>query len=146
MRLERGENYRTLQIVKGFPPNISTIRQYLIPPPDAVFAYGAIIYNPTNKDIPPDVYEHEKKHMEQMQGWQPDAWWTKYCLDIFFRQQQEISAFCAQLIWVKNNWGSKAFKFCLEECATNLSSNYGLDLNYNKAFTLLRHRTRSMII
>lgn len=127
-----------MQIISGFPPNISTIRQYLTPPPDAVFAYGDFIFNPTNKDIPPDVYEHELVHGRQMQGWQPDAWWLKYCLDREFRQNQEVAAFSAQYQWVKDRVSARVAKLCLFDLASNMFSLYNLGISISQAETLIR--------
>ena len=131
-----------MQIIKGYPPNISTINQYLTPSKDAVFAYGDTIYNPTNKDIPEDVYEHELVHERQMQGWQPDAWWQMYLLDKNFRQKAEVEAYAVQYNWVKQRVSTKVAKLCLHDLARNLQKWYNLDITYFQASTLIRKNAK----
>lgn len=127
-----------MKIVDGFPPNISTIRQYITPPPDAVFAYGDIIYNPSGKDIPEDVLVHEQVHEKQMKNWLPDTWWLKYLLDKDFRKQAEVEAYSVQYRFVKERVPAKVAKLCLHDLASNLQKLYDLDITYWEASTLIR--------
>src|SRR3990167_10269674 len=124
-----------LKIISGYPPNISTILQYFTPPEDVIFCYGQTLYNPTGKDIPEDVYIHECEHQRQMEGWLPDSWWMKYCLDSEFRKQQEVAAYSAQYLWVKDKVPNKVAKLCLHDLATNLQKWYNLGISYSQAET-----------
>lgn len=114
------------------------IRQYLTPPPDAVFAYGSTIYNPTGKDIPDDVIIHEQCHQRQMQGWIPDSWWIKYLMDKSFRKQAEIEAYTVQYRWVKDRVDSRTAKLCLTDLASNMVRLYDLGITQSQAETLIR--------
>lgn len=128
-----------MQIVTTFPPNISTIRQYLTPPPDAVFAFGDTIYNPTGKEVPRDVLIHELVHMRQMQEWLPDVWWQMYLMDSEFRKQIEVEAFSAQYFWVKERVPNRVAKLCLNDLADNLCAPwYNLKISHSQAETLIR--------
>ena len=132
-----------MQVVKGYPPNYSTILQYLTPSPDAVFAYADTIYNPTDKDIPEDVYIHEEVHGNQMKDWQPDAWWLNYLMDKKFRFKMEVEAFSSQYQWVKNRVPNKVAKLCLHDLACNLSAVwYNLNITYSQAQTLIRKNAK----
>lgn len=130
-----------MQIVKAYPPNYSTILQYLTPPKDAVFAYGDTIYNPTGKDISPDVIIHEECHQRQMQGWQPDAWWFSYLMDKSFRLKVEVEAYATQYHFVKDKVPSKVAKLCLFDLASNMSMLYSLGITHSQAETLIRKFT-----
>ncbi len=127
-----------MRVINSFPPNIFTIRQYLTPPPDAVFAYGDTIYNPTGKDIPDDVIVHEQVHQGQMQGWIPDSWWLMYLMDKSFRQEAETHGYAVQYRWVKDRVNSRTAKLCLIDLAQNLASLYSLSITVAQAATLIR--------
>jgi hypothetical protein len=128
-----------MKIVKSFPPNYQEIYLVLRPPASAVFAYGDEIYNPSGQVIPADIMRHEEVHGRQMRRWPaPEIWWKKYLLDKDFRKDQEAEAFSEQVRWVKENINSRAGKECLEECASNLATNYYLGLTTKQAETLIR--------
>ena len=120
------------------PPNWEEIKRFN-PPEDAVFPYGNVIYNPSGKEIPPDIQFHEQIHLNQQKKFpSPDVWWTKWLVDKNFRQEQETQAFALQVQWIKKHINDKAYKDCLEECAGNLSKNYKLGITKSEAETMIR--------
>lgn len=131
-----------MRLVKGLPPNIEEIRQYLPIDPNAVYTYGDTVY--TNVDtVPEDILEHEKVHQKQ-QGTNPDWWWKRYLIDPQFRLEEEVEAYAAQLSWVKERTNNKIASECLYDLAQNLRAPmYGLNLSHQKAEQLIRtHDTR----
>lgn len=49
--------------------------------------------------MPEDLIAHESTHIRQ-QSTQPDAWWSRYLDDQFFRVEQEAEAYAAQYDYV----------------------------------------------
>lgn len=127
-----------MRVVETLPPNYAEIRRYLNPPSDAIFAFGSLLYNPTGKEIPQDVEIHEEVHGRQMQGYVPEAWWTRYLIDREFRQAMELEAYFVQYSWVKSRVPSKVAKLCLSDLAHNFSSLYNLGITQSQAETLIR--------
>ena len=135
-----------MKIVNSPPPNYAEILQHFSPPPGTVFCYGQTIYNPSKGEIPPDIEYHESIHMAQQAKYStPDLWYIKYFLDPQFRLDQELEAYSAQYLWVKQHAGSKAARFCLEESAGALSRDYKLPLNPQQALSKIRNRAKSMV-
>ena len=66
--------------------------------PHAIFTYGKTIYNPDKIQIPHDLIEHEKVHMEQQNYNDTDAalWWGRYLREESFRLDQEARAYGRQ--------------------------------------------------
>lgn len=62
---------------------------------NTVFTYGDTIYNPSAREIPNHLIEHEKTHILQ-QGDDPDGWWNRYIQDPYFRIDQEVEAYANQ--------------------------------------------------
>jgi hypothetical protein len=69
-----------------------------IKPVNVYFTYGDTIYNPDKLEIPVEIIEHEKVHMEQQNHNDTDAaiWWGKYLRDPIFRIDQEARAYGQQ--------------------------------------------------
>lgn len=129
-----------MKVVNKYPPNWQEIKTSLDYTNTTIFAYGDTIYNPFNVEIPEDIHFHETIHQQQQQN-NPDWWWKRYLIDKDFRLEQELEAYTEQCKYVKNLYGNKGFKDCLEECATNLSSSlYGNIATKAQAETLIRHR------
>lgn len=85
-------------IVRGIPPNYLAILERF---PTArltgtIFSYGAIIYNPSNAQIPPPLIEHEAVHGERQIAMGVDAWWERYLKDPLFVLNEEIYAHHAE--------------------------------------------------
>lgn len=129
------------EIIESYPPNIAEIRRYIDTPPDAIFAYGGAIYNPSKHSLYPDIIHHEKVHLRQQQEYtSPEIWWAKYLLDRNFRLEAEQEAYGEQYLWLKEKgFPGKMVRTLLEEMANALSSHYNLDITYHQAESLIRH-------
>ena len=85
-----------MQIKNEKPPIYDKILQAGMQPSDnVIYAYGNVIYNPSGKNITPDLIVHEETHCRQ-QGNDPDDWWDRYLDDGIFRIQQEVEAYANQ--------------------------------------------------
>ena len=62
---------------------------------EIIFAWGQVIYNPTNVDIPPQLIAHEEKHGQRQHG-NPEGWWRRYLVDDMFRLEEEVHAHIAE--------------------------------------------------
>ncbi len=66
------------------------------PTQNTVYTYGDTIFVPHgHTDLENHLIHHEEVHMKQ-QGSNPDAWWSRYMTDIYFRIEQEVEAYGAQ--------------------------------------------------
>jgi len=128
-----------MEILNQKPPNYEEIKRIINPPDNALFPWGDKIYNPSGKEIPPDIQFHEQVHIKQQKSFSdPSVWWTKWLLDKEFRRAQELEAFSAQLLFIKKFYPAKAVKEALNEMAENLSKNYKLGITISQANTLIR--------
>ncbi len=146
--------------IRGLPPNIEFIRTALPSvPPDALFCYGGIIYNPGGREITPDLELHESIHSRQ-QGSNPDAWYSNYLTDPVFRLSQEIEAYGEQYAFAKQHiekvaeqahaegkvlaaGKTKLLEWALDSMATALSGEaYGSLLTYGEAKSKIRNYSR----
>ena len=85
-----------MKIKKELPPIINDIFDAgLKPTTTTVYTYGDTIYSPHVEVISDDVMAQEEVHMAQ-QGDLPDAWWSRYLDDPFFRLEQEAEAYAVQ--------------------------------------------------
>ena len=147
-----------MKIKEEFPPNFSEIQKYLPATENATFCYGEIIYNPSKKNLNPDVIHHEEVHSKQQEQFtSPEIWWFKYLNDLEFRKEQEIEAYGSQYLFSKkhieeaeeraNKEGktlragmTKLLKWALESMAMALSSKeYGNLLTYGEAESKIRN-------
>lgn len=130
-----------IKIKQEYPPNIEEIKRYLETNQDTIYAYGSFVYNPSGKEIPPDVLTHENVHSQQQKNFaSPELWWSKYLIDREFRKQEEVEAFAKQWRWIKPYLPSQGVKDALNEFAQLLSSPlYDLDLTHSQAETLIRY-------
>ena len=134
-----------METKKDHPPNFKEISKNLPTSEFTVYCYGDVIYNPSGQEIPIDIQYHESIHSRQQKVFMsPEIWWTKYIALASFREDKELEAFAEQCVWVKKHLGAKAFSGCLDECAENLSSGYGLDLNFSQAHTRIRYKIKEM--
>ena len=127
-----------MEIVKGYPPNIESIKLVFPVNDHTVYAYGDIIYSPQGDKLRPDLIYHENVHKEQQAG-DPEAWWGKYLTDVQFRLEQEVEAYAKQVEFVRVHTTAKIAKKCLEDCAKQLASPlYNLGIDYYQACTMIR--------
>lgn len=129
-----------MKIVKSFPPNIETIRAILEPTPDAVYAYGDTIYNPSGKELSPDIILHENIHSKQ-QGINPEGWWAQYLADCNFRFKEELEAYGHQYAFAQEHVrNKKLLEWAKESMALALSSEaYGRLCTYGEAESKIRN-------
>lgn len=80
---------------QAYPPNIDSIQAILRPSSTAIFTFGGTIYNPSGRELLPDIIHHEEVHQKQ-QGNNSDSWWLRYLGDPQFRLAQEIEAYGKQ--------------------------------------------------
>lgn len=59
------EEQTKLRVVNEWPPNIEAIRAVLDPKSTTTFCYGSTVYNPSGKEIAPEILYHESIHTEQ---------------------------------------------------------------------------------
>ncbi len=85
-----------MKIVKDYPPIWDQIKATgMCPDPSKVaFTYGDTIYVPSGMNVPDYLIRHESVHSEQ-QGDNPEAWWSRYIDDQYFRIEQETEAYAA---------------------------------------------------
>lgn len=133
-----------MKIVNDYPPNITEIRQVLNPPPNAIFAYDHVIYNPSDEKIWPDLEEHEKVHFTQQDKLgSADLWWKRYLLDPDFRLDQELEAYNVQYLYIKSKMpNNKAVKALLTEMASQIATIYGIKLGLAEAESKIRNYGR----
>ncbi|MES2224149.1 MAG: hypothetical protein V4469_04430 [Patescibacteria group bacterium] len=134
---------QVMEIVKEYPPNYEKIKEVLNPPPNAIFAYGEKIYNPSDATIGPDLQAHEQMHSLQM-GTDPVAWWEKYLSDKVFRQAQEVEAYAIQYLWFKKRTTEKVYCHALDQFARHLSTIYKLDIDFHKAHGAIRRKAKEI--
>lgn len=64
-------------------------------PASVLFTYGDTLYVPSGQQVSDDFMAHEELHTKQ-QGDDPDAWWSRYIEDEYFRVDQEAKAYGKQ--------------------------------------------------
>ena len=129
-----------MKIVKRFPPNIKQIRENLTPQPQAVFAWGETIYNPSGNEIRADILYHESIHFRQMKEYpSPEIWWTEYLTNPAFRLKMEVEAYFEQSQFVKRYATNKVVKELLDEIAEHLEKYYNVGISKYQALTLIRN-------
>lgn len=134
------------QIIKEYPPNIAKITAVFPKLPDTVcFAYGDKIYFPMGETMAEDLLIHEGVHARQ-QGDKVEEWWDRYLTDSEFRQSQEVEAYAVQYNFIKQSRPEKIAKRYLEMFAHHLSMVYKLDINFHKAYAMIRLKARSIVV
>jgi len=128
-----------IKVLSQFPPNIDAIKKAFDLSGDEIFCYGDIIYNPSNKDLTPDLLEHEMVHIAQ-QSQNTAQWWGLYLKDRIFRASQEIPAYQMQYRVAKNIIKDRNRLFLyLKQIAINLSSEtYGKVMTFNEAVDAIK--------
>lgn len=149
-----------MEIIKEYPPNYALICMTLKPDKQAIFAYGNKIYNPSGREVTPDIEHHEEVHMRQ-QGDNPDAWYARYVSDPDFRLSQELEAYGEQYLFAKDHIERAAaqadaegkvlaagrtqlLEWARDKMAEALSGeSYGNLISYGEADSKLRHYTKN---
>lgn len=88
-----------MKIKHEYPPKHiwdAVVDAGMAPDPETVFfTYGDTLYVPSGRQVPDDLIAHEELHTKQ-QGDDPDAWWSRYIGDEYFRIDQEAKAYGKQ--------------------------------------------------
>lgn len=135
-----------MKIINKYPPNYNEIEMNMRIVGTPAFPYGDIIYNPHDREIPPDVHYHEYIHSIQ-QGDNPALWWSKYTLDRNFRLEQEIEAYAHQYKFVKEHLGDKVGKEALDGVAEDLASDtYSFGITKQEAETAIRKYAKEVTL
>jgi len=82
--------------IKKPPIYKAVCRAFGLYKPSACFTYGDTIYNPEGFNIPEEMIEHEKVHMEQQKVIKPALWWGKFLREPEFRLDQESKGYARQ--------------------------------------------------
>ena len=89
-----------MEIIHSKPPIYEDIISAGMKPSEyTVYTYGNKLYVPSGDEVPADLMVHEEVHMKQ-QGDDPDAWWSRYLIDQFFRIDQETAAYAKQYAFI----------------------------------------------
>ena len=135
-----------MAVIKSYPPNY---RDILLALPDvaknekAVFCYGDDLYNPSGGEIEADLLLHEQIHSAQQKAIGVENWWRKFLTDPYFRFDQELSAFSAQLAYGKKVYPVKTSDKMKHDFAVLLSGKqYQTHMSYQEAEIALRRKTR----
>jgi len=92
-----------MKIIHELPPIYdAVVNAGMRPSLTTIYAYGDAIYVPSGEHIPEDLIVHEETHCKQQSG-DPDAWWSRYIDDPYFRIEQEIEAYANQYRYVCRN-------------------------------------------
>src|SRR5690349_933124 len=91
-----------------------------------IITYAPLVHCKDNLDKFPEKIIHESVHLEQ-QGKNPQAWWDRYLVDPYFRLEQEVDAYGAEVRWILKNVKDRNRRYrMINQCASDLSSNmYG---------------------
>ena len=138
---------REVDIIKEKPPIWDAVVASGMNPNEhtTLFSYGiddlgrAVIYNPGGQFIPPDLIEHERTHCAR-QGTNPDPWWERYVNDQYFRIEEEVIAYAAQLRFIAEYRKDRNYRFVvLNRMATQLSSpTYGSVITQADAMQMIK--------
>lgn len=72
----------------------------LKPKAEAIFTWGSTIFAPS--PLTDDLITHERRHVIQQHGLLgPWFWWWKFAKDPAFRLDQEVEAYGAQVMWLR---------------------------------------------
>ena len=135
-----------MKIENKLPPNFDQIvNSGMRPNRDAtVFTYGDVIYNPSCRDIPPDLIKHEEKHSKQ-QGDNPSVWWDRYIKEPYFRIDQETEAYAAQYDHVCGNVKDRNYRngFLLQLADILSSPLYGSLIKKADATKMIKNKAKT---
>ncbi len=136
-----------MKIVCAEPPLIDEIdAAFKVRGKPIFFAFGDVLYNPMNVDIPPALLVHENVHgmrqkvyagplpLEQGVG----LWWLRYIKDRRFRLDEELPAHVAEYWHIARNVNRGRRRAALSNIAKRLSSPlYGNLISLEQAKRLI---------
>lgn len=134
----------TMRVVNEEPPNIAAIdKVFNIRGKAVLYAYGDVIYNPLNYDIPPAVVEHERVHGARQSVIGVEQWWEFYLDNPAFRLEEELLAHvCEYAHMLRGN--RHARRAALKHVAFKLSSPlYGSMIRQKTAGEKIRKHFKS---
>lgn len=111
------------------------------PSETVVFTYGDTIYNPGKVEIPDYIIHHEATHSAQ-QGIDPDAWWSRYLADPYFRLDQEVAAYARQYEFIcrKVKDREKRNRILIENAGILAGPIYGNMISQSAAMEMIRKK------
>lgn len=128
-----------MRVIVAYPPMFEEIAAAFptARKPGVIFSWGETLYNPSGRDIKPQLMAHEAVH-SQRQG-TTDAsireWWKAYINDPAFRLEEELLAHRAEFRAMRASTKDRnARERELDEIARRLASPlYGALLSYRQA-------------
>lgn len=95
----------TPRILTIFPPNYRELRREFGAENvrGAIFAYGAVIYNPHNIAVTPDLMAHETEHCNAQLRMGAGLWWERYAHDRDFRLTEELLGHRAEYAFLRDD-------------------------------------------
>lgn len=127
-----------MEVITGFPPNISEIQKKFPITVETVFTYGDKLYTPLGLPIPQDLMIHEQVHEQQQQVLGVEQWWGLYLENKAFRLNQEVEAYKKQYQFLTTVLNRKGRLTALNKLSENLASPlYGNLINKRTAKELI---------
>jgi len=129
----------TMKEIKKYPPNFKKLEKaFGTLPSTTVFSYGHKIYNPSGKEMPDHLIEHEQAHATRQLEIGVRVWWKKYIEYKDFRLNEEVIAFRVQYQYILANAPRRDRMAFLHKFATSLSSSmYGNMVSKKEALDLI---------
>lgn len=104
-----------------------------------VFTYGDVVY--AKDPIPGHLAVHESVHIKQQDLIGKDAWWEKYFTDRLFRMREEVEAYRAEYLDMKENIKDRnSLDKALRFLSNSLSHDYKLGINTLQASALIKNK------
>lgn len=140
-----------MKILIDYPPNIDEIDAvfYIRAKHGILYAWGDMIFNPSNIAIPPELLAHEKTHGARQLDWHGEPgiglWWMRYLHDPYFRLLEELLAHRAEYNYLCRGATRSKRRHALTVTSRRLAGRlYGRLLNQEKAARLLRMSDEQM--
>lgn len=93
-----------MEIRNEIPPIYYSLKdQFNVSWEDIIIAYAPNIYS--SKPIPKEKEVHEMVHILRQQEIGVDVWWGMYLEDTDFRLKEELLAYSAEILWLKEKSG-----------------------------------------
>ncbi len=131
-----------MKIVNERPPIWNEVVEMIgAIPQHAVFAWGDTIYNPEGMILPDFIIAHEEVHSKQQEKYGgPEAWWSRYLDDVYFRVSQEVEAYRRQYDVMCETHRDRNVQYkILRDVARSLSGPlYGNSITHSKAMEMIR--------
>ena len=131
-----------MKIINELPPIIDQLLAGGMQPTRyTLYTYGDTIYNPSGSILPEDIIVHEGVH-EKQQGVDPDAWWSRFIDDQYFRVDQEVEAYAAQYRFMCKKFKdrNKRSQILMHYAKTLSSPIYGDVIGTMKAYEMIKNK------